>query len=44
MEEVRGYKVTYTGPEVQGLLDDVNEASPLSNMEIEELLNNADNF
>ena len=44
MEEVRGYKVTYTGPEVQGLLDDVNEASALTNMEIEELLNNADNF
>ena len=42
--EVKGYKVTYTGPKVQELLDDVNEASPLTNMEIEELLNNADNF
>lgn len=39
MEEVRGYKVTYNGPEVQGLLDDVNEASALTNMEIEELIN-----
>jgi hypothetical protein len=40
----RGFKVTYTGQQVQDLLDDVNEASPLTNMEIEELLNNADNF
>ena len=39
MGEVRGYKTTYTGPEVQGLLDDVNEASALTNMEIEELMN-----
>ena len=39
-----GFQITYTGQEVQDLLDDVNEASPLSNMEIEELLNNADNF
>ena len=39
MEEVRGYKVTYTGPKVQELLDDVNDASALTNMEIEELLN-----
>ena len=39
--EVKGYKVTYTGPEVQDLLDDVNEASALTNMEIEELLNKA---
>ena len=39
-----GYQITYTGQEVQELLDDVNEASPLTNMEIEELLNNADNF
>lgn len=39
-----GYHITYTGQEVQDLLDDVNEASPLTNMEIEELLNNADNF
>ena len=39
-----GYQITYTGEQVQDLLDDVNETSPLSNMEIEELLNNADNF
>ena len=39
-----GYQITYTGEQVQDLLDDVSEASPLSNMEIEELLNNADNF
>ena len=39
-----GFQITYTGQEVQDLLDDVNEASPLTNMEIEELLNNADNF
>jgi hypothetical protein len=42
MEEVRRYKVTYTGPKVHELLDDVNDASALTNMEIEELLNRVD--
>ena len=38
MEDVRGYKVTYTGPEVQDLFDDVANASALSNLEIQAII------